>query len=220
MSASSFLASSLGDGVVVASTVTHFIERLSGPWLYVAVGVLTFLETASMLFFIPGEITLILAGVAASGGSGRAGVNIFALLVLGCAAAIAGDATGFWLGRRYGPRLRHSRLGRKLGEESWAKAEALIRKRRGIVVLVGRWVGLLRAVMPATAGMTGMNYKKEFLPYDVVGAVSWASLCVYGGYRLGEKADTIVKRIGWVAGGVFVVGGLLYLLKKKLTARL
>ena len=81
-------------------------------------------------------------------------------------------------------------------------------------------VGFLRAVMPATAGMSGMNYKREFLPFDLVGAVSWASLCVYGGYKLGERAETIVHQIGWVAGGAVVVGGLLYLLKKRLTSRL
>ncbi len=217
-----FVAShAVADSLVVASAVTNFIKDLSGPWLYAAVGVLTFLETASMLFFIPGEVTLILAGVAASGGGkGNAGVNVVALLVLACVAAVAGDATGFWLGKRYGPRLQKSRLGRSLGEASWTRAEALIRKRRGLVVLVGRWIGVLRAVMPATAGLTGMNYKKEFLPYDIVGAVSWASLCVYGGYKIGERAETIVQWIGWVAAGVVIVGGMLYFAKKKLTARL
>ena len=174
-----------------------------------------------MLFFIPGEITLILAGIAASGGGkANANVNIVALLVIACGAAILGDATGFWLGKRYGKRLRTSKLGSKLGEENWEKTESLIRKRRGVVVLVGRWVGLLRAVMPATAGMTGMNYKREFLPYDLVGAISWATLCVYGGYKLGERAEDIVKQIGWVAAGIVIVGGLLYFIKKKLTARL
>lgn len=215
------IASGVGDALVVASTVTQFLEKLSGPWLYVAVGFLTFLETASMLFFIPGEITLILAGIAASGGGkSNGGVNVVALLVLACGAAVLGDATGFWLGKRFGPRLRVSKLGRKLGEENWARAESLIRKRRGIVVLVGRWIGLLRAVMPATAGMTGMNYKKEFLPFDIAGACSWATLCVYGGYKLGERAETIVQKIGWVAGGVAIVGSALYFVKKKLTAKL
>jgi len=221
MSVSFAALAAIGDGLIVASAVTDFLEKLSGPWLYLAVALLTYLETASMLFFIPGEITLILAGIAASGGGGEnAGVNIVALLVIACVAAVLGDATGFWLGKRYGRRLRTSRLGRKLGEENWERTEELIRRRRGLVVLVGRWVGLLRAVMPATAGMTGMNYKRDFLPFDIVGAVSWASLCVYGGYKLGERAETIVHQIGWVAAGVAVVGSLLYVVKKKLTARL
>ena len=221
MSLLSGLVGSAGDALVVASAVSDFLGKLSGPWLYVAAAALTYLETASMLFFIPGEITLILAGIAASGGGkANANVNIIALLVLACVAAILGDATGFWLGKRYGQRLRTSKLGSKLGEANWEKTESLIRKRRGVVVLVGRWVGLLRAVMPATAGMTGMNYKREFLPYDMVGAISWATLCVYGGYKLGERAEQIVQQIGWVAGGVVVVGGLLYIAKKKLTARL
>ncbi len=221
MSLLSGLVGSAGDALVLASAVSDFLEKLSGPWLYIAAALLTYLETASMLFFIPGEITLILAGIAASGGGkANANVNIVALLVIACAAAILGDATGFWLGKRYGQRLRTSKLGSKLGAENWERTESLIRKRRGVVVLVGRWVGLLRAVMPATAGMTGMNYKRDFLPFDLVGAISWATLCVYGGYKLGERAEDIVKQIGWVAGGVVVIGGLLYFVKKKLTARL
>ena len=73
--------------------------------------------------------------------------------------------------------------------------------------------------MPATAGMAGLNYKKDFLPYDLVGAISWASLCVLGGYKLGDRAEDIVKYIGWVAVAVVVGGVALYVVKKKLVAR-
>ena len=73
--------------------------------------------------------------------------------------------------------------------------------------------------MPATAGMSGLDYKREFLPYDIVGAVSWASVCVLGGYKLGDRAETIVKYIGWVVGGVVIVGALLFFGKKWLAGR-
>ena len=196
--------------LILASAITNWIKKASGPWLYVLAFILTFAETGTMLFFVPGEITLIVAGIAA----GTGGINILVLLVVGIVAALLGDAFGFAVGRRYGRRLQTSRLGRKLGDDSWRRAEDLITRRKGLIVLVGRWVGFLRAIMPATAGMTGMNYKKDFLPYDVVGAVSWAVVCMLGGYWLGDKAEAIVQKIGWVAGGAAVVA-LVYILVKR-----
>ena len=193
--------------LILGSAITSWIKKASGPWLYVLAFILTFAETGTMLFFVPGEITLIVAGIAA----GTGGINILILLVVGIAAALLGDAFGFAVGRRYGRRLQTSKLGRKLGDDSWRRAEDLITRRKGLIVLVGRWVGFLRAIMPATAGMTGMNYRKDFLPYDVVGAVSWAAVCLLGGYWLGDKAEAIVQKLGWVAGGAAVVG-LVYIL--------
>ena len=201
-------------GLILATAVTDWIKKASGPWLYVLAFILTFAETGTMLFFVPGEITLIVAGVAAGSG----GINIVLLLVVGITAAILGDAFGFAIGRRYGRRLQTSKLGRKLGEDSWQKAEDLITRRKGLIVLVGRWVGFLRAIMPATAGMTGMNYKKDFLPYDIVGAVSWASVCMLGGYWLGDRAEAIVEKIGWVAGGAAIVAVLYIVVKRRKTA--
>jgi membrane-associated protein len=200
--------------MLLANAITTWIEHFSGPWLYVIVFVLTFAETGTLLFFVPGEFTLIFAGIAASGGGkGKSGVSIVLLLVIACVAAVLGDATGFAIGRRWGPKLKHSRLGSKLKEEHWNKAEDLVVRRKGLIVLVGRWVGFLRAIMPATAGMTGMNYKRDFLMFDVVGAVTWAGFCLLGGYKLGERAETVVKYIGWVAGGIAGAAFLFFFLR-------
>lgn len=195
-----------------------WVEGISGPWLYVVVFVLAFAETGTLLFFVPGEFTLIFAGIAAGLSSG--GVNVWIMVAVAICAAVLGDAVGFLIGVRYGERVKASALGRKLGAENWAKAELLIRRRKGLVVLVGRWLGFLRAIMPATAGMSGMNFKKDFLPYDVIGAASWAGLCVLGGYKLGDRAETIIKYIGWVAIGAVVVGIVAFFVKKKYAGKI
>jgi membrane-associated protein len=201
---------------LLATFVTSWIEKISGPWLYVVAGVLTFAETGTLLFIIPGEFTLILAGVAAGAGD----LNVVLMVVIACAAAVAGDAFGFWLGDRFGQRVTTSRLGRRIGEANWLKAEDLIRRRRGLVVLFGRWIGFLRALMPAAAGMSNMNYKKDFLPWDLVGAISWASLCVLGGYKLGDNAERIVQYIGWAAGAAAILAVLYWFGKKRLDRKL
>jgi undecaprenyl-diphosphatase len=185
--------------------IDEALRSASGPWLYILAALLTFAETGTLFFLIPGEIGLFVAGAAAGAG----GLNIVVMVILAIAAALLGDATGFYIGRRFGPRLQRSWLGRRIGERQWQRAEDLIQRRRGLIVLVGRWIGFLRAIMPASAGMSGMSYR-SFLPWDIAGCVSWASLCVIGGYLLGDNwtrlADWIGKA-GWVLL-VLAVGAL------------
>lgn len=192
--------------VAVAERIQSLLESVSGPWLYVVVGVLTFAETGTLLFIVPGEIGLFIAGAAAGAGN----LNLALMLTIAISAAVIGDVTGFTIGRRLGPRMRYSRLGAKLGDHNWERAQHLIQRRRGLVVFVGRWVGFLRAIMPATAGMSGMSYR-AFLPWDIAGAVTWASVCVVGGYILGDNWQELADSLGYVgiAAAVALVGGYL-----------
>ena len=185
------------------AAISDQIEKISGPWLYPVAFALTFAETGTLLFLVPGEITLIIAGAAAGAGH----INLAVLIVIACSAAILGDATGFWLGHRFGPRIHRSWLGRKIGQPNWDRADRLVVRRRGLIVLIGRWVGFLRAIMPATVGMSPMTYK-QFLPWDLAGAISWATLCVVGGYYVGDRYDELESAIGkggLILGGVVAV---------------
>jgi membrane-associated protein len=185
----------------VTNHLRSILEGVSAPVLYVITFVMTFAETGTLLFFIPGEFTLLLAGAAAGAGD----ANIIVLIVVGIVAAITGDFTGFHLGQRYGARIRTSKLGSKIKPASWDRAQTLIQRRKGLVVLFGRWIGFLRAIMPASAGMSGMPYK-TFLPWDIAGAVSWASVCLIIGYQVGDKIDKVEQ---WIGRGGYVVVGVL-----------
>jgi membrane-associated protein len=182
---------------VVTERLQAWLNGVSGPWLYVLTFIITFAETGTLLFFIPGEFTLLLAGAAA--GAGNASLPV--LIVVGITAALCGDFAGFHLGARYGALIRESRLGRRIKPESWDRAQGLVQRRKGLVVLFGRWIGFLRAIMPASAGMSGMAYR-TFLPWDVAGAVSWAATCVFIGYQVGDNIDRVES---WITRGGYVV---------------
>lgn len=186
-----------------SGAVVRFIERFTGPWLYVVAFVLTFAETGTLFFLIPGEIGLLVTGAAAGAGN----LNIYILVVVACVAALLGDATGFYIGDRFGPRLQQSWLGRKLGEDNWHRAQDLVRRRRGPVILIGRWIGFLRAIMPATVGMSEMSYK-EFFRWDVFGAISWASVCAIGGYKLGANWQNLADNLARYSTYIAIVGGV------------
>jgi membrane-associated protein len=185
----------------IVDRLQTWLSGVSGPWLYVITFIVTFAETGTLLFFIPGEVTLLLAGAAA--GAGDASLSL--LIAVGIAAALSGDFVGFHLGARFGDQIRSSRVGRRIKQSSWERTQTLIHRRKGLVVLFGRWIGFLRAIMPASAGMSGMSYR-AFLPWDIAGAISWAATCVFIGYKVGDNIDQVES---WITRGGYVIVGVL-----------
>jgi undecaprenyl-diphosphatase len=127
---------------------------------------------------------------------------------------VVGDSIGYQIGRLFGEPLKHSRLGRRVGEQRWAKAEAYLRERGGRAVFLGRFIGVLRALVPALAGMSRMPYR-TFLPWNLAGGLVWAPGFVLAGYLAGGSYRQVEQFAGrasllllilLVLGGALVVG--------------
>jgi undecaprenyl-diphosphatase len=153
---------------MLAALVT-LVSRL-GSWGYLVIFMGATLECAAFLgVLVPGEALVVFGGVLAASGSLKLG----ALLGLVCLGAILGDTLGYELGRRLGrPWLR--RYGRwiSLREPQLARAEAFFTRHGGKTILLGRFVGFLRALAPFVAGASALPYRR-FLPYNAAGAVFW-----------------------------------------------
>ncbi|GAA4859595.1 bifunctional DedA family/phosphatase PAP2 family protein [Luteimonas vadosa] len=108
-----------------------------------------------------------------------------------CAAlgAFCGDGMSFWIGRRWGPRLRtvwpFVRYPQLL-----ERGEKLFRRNAAKSILVARYVGPVRPFVPAVAGMLEMPVKR-YVPVSAVAAVSWAALYLLPGWLLGEAYDAV-----------------------------
>ena len=189
--------------------MTGFLEGVltSVPtWVvYLAVFAFPFLEASVFLGFVfPGETALVLGGVLASQGRLHVGV-VIALAIVG---AISGDAVGYAVGRRFGPGLQSSRLGRLVGEKRWQASEAFLQRRGGPAVFVGRFTALLRALVPSAAGMAKLPYR-TFALWNAVGGSIWAAGFVLAGYAAGEsykKVEGYLGRGALVLTGVIVLG--------------
>jgi membrane protein DedA with SNARE-associated domain len=148
--------------------VRHLVDligRAAQPWGYVVVFLTVTLEaSASVGLIFPGETALLVGGFLAS----QHKLNLWMLMVLGVAGAVIGDSIGYEVGRHLGGRLQQSRLGRKVGDERWERARDTLRRYGGRAVLIGRWVGVLRALVPAAAGDSGLPYG-TFLVWNVAG---------------------------------------------------
>lgn len=195
----------VGFGVVETPNVEKVIVDIGttlGPYTYLLVGALAYLETGAFVGLIaPGETAILVGGVVA--GQGQIDVVVLIALVWSC--AVAGDVTSYFLGRRlgrsvmlkYGPRL-------KITEQRLVQVEGFFERRGGVTLLVGRFIGVVRALLPFIAGTSRMPLSK-FLPYDVLGAGLWSSTFVLLGYLFWRSIDTVTTYIG---RGLFLFGAI------------
>ncbi len=210
-------AALIGFGVIELPNVEQLIEdagQALGKWTYLAVGVLAFLETGAFVGLVaPGETTVIVGGLVA----GQGQISLLVLIAIVWSCAVAGDVTSYMLGRRLGRDFMVRHGGRvKITEERLEQVEAFFEKRGGITILIGRFIGLVRALAPFIAGASHMPLRK-FLPYDVLGAGAWATTFCVLGFVFWRSFDQLTA---WVSRGLFAFGlavalivGIVYLVR-------
>jgi membrane-associated protein len=173
------------------SSITGDLARLSGPLVYLVVAALVFGETAVFLgFVLPGETAVVLGGVLASRGRVSLPLLIFVVVV----AAVAGPLVGFEIGRHLGGRLVAARALRRVAG-AVERAQDMLRTRGGTAVLLGRFVAVLRALMPALAGTARMSYRTFFL-YNIAGGIVWGVGYCLLGYAAGSAYAVVERRVG------------------------
>jgi membrane protein DedA with SNARE-associated domain len=195
-----------GAGVVRPPNVEELLLDVGdafGSWAYLLVGALAFLETGAFIGLVaPGETAVIAGGVFA----GQGNLDLFVLLGLVWAACVGGDSVSFWLGRRLGRGflLKHGPKV-KITEERLRHVEGFFDRRGGVTILIGRFIGIVRALAPFVAGASRMPFAR-FLPYDVAGSGLWSTTFVLLGYfswRNIDRAAEIASR-GTLALGTTV----------------
>jgi membrane-associated protein len=155
------------------------------------VAALVFGETAVFLgFVLPGEAAVILGGVLAS----RGHVSIVLLVTVVVIAAILGPLVGYEIGRRMGDRLFASRVLRRI-PGGVARARSTLQARGGLGVLIGRFVAILRALVPAAAGAAQVPYRTFFF-FNAVGGIIWGVGYCLLGYLAGSAYVVVEKRVG------------------------
>lgn len=181
-------------------------------------GVAMMLETSVLVgLVVPGDTVVIVAGTAIA--SPLEGVLLGVAVVIG---SLAGESLGFWLGRYFGPRIRASRLGQKLGDRNWERADRYLRRRGGPAIFLSRFLPVLHSLVPLTVGMSGYRYRR-FLAWTAPACIAWAGLYITvaataaGTYR--ELADRI-HYAGYVFVGIIVVFLLLVYIGKKVLERI
>jgi membrane-associated protein len=162
---------------------------------------IVFAETGLMVgFFLPGDSLLITAGLFAA----RGDFDIAALLLALIPAAIAGNATGYWIGRRAGVALYRRPDSFLFRREHLQMTHDYYERHGGKTIILAQFVPILRTFAPVVAGVAEMGYRR-FAAYNVVGAIAWISSMTLGGYALGNAIPDIENRVHVVVAAVIAV---------------
>jgi membrane-associated protein len=161
----------------------HLLSTLLSGWLgYAALAGIVFSETGLLVgFFLPGDSLLFTVGVV----SGAGQLNIVLVCVLLMAAAICGDSTGYFLGRKTGPKIFSRPDSRLFKQEYVTRTRAFYDRYGGKTILFARFVPIVRTFAAFIAGVGQMPYLR-FLPFSLCGGVGWVFLMTMLGYTIGN----------------------------------
>jgi membrane-associated protein len=169
----------------------------------VLAGVGVMLETSVLVgLIIPGDSIVIVASLATDNPFVNP-VPFIALVLTVILGSLIGESIGFALGRYFGPKIRRSALGRRIGEDHWTRAENYLDRRGGIAVFVSRFLPVLHSLVPLTVGMSTMTYRK-FMTWTIPACTIWALAYVSVGTTAGEVTRDLISKQLHYAGYVFV----------------
>jgi len=163
----------------------HLIEfvRAYGSWVYAILFTIIFAETGFVVTpFLPGDSLLFAAGALCATGE----LSLTAMLALLVFAAFAGNTVNYAVGRYIGPRVfRAESSHRLLNRQYLDRAHTFFEQYGGKAVILGRFVPIVRTFVPFVVGAAQMT-AASFVLYNIVGAVSWVTVCLGAGWLFGN----------------------------------
>lgn len=188
----------------------HLAEFVAqyGVWVYAMLFAIIFIETGLVIWpFLPGDSLLFAAGAMAATGA----LDLWLTAVILLAAAIAGDAVNYSVGRYAGPKVFSAHdyqgfLHKLLNRDHLDKAHAFFEKHGGMAVASGRFVPIVRTFVPFVAGAASMT-ASTFVFYNIIGAVIWVGVCLGAGYAFGN-VPVIKDNFSLVAIGIVLISVL------------
>lgn len=181
----------LASAALHGTPLPGFLNSLAGLLDHYGVGAIALLLLLENIGVpvIPGELAMITGAIFA--GTGRAGLNVVEVGVVSVAAAIAGAEIGYLIGRFAGRELvlHYGRWVFVKGHHL-DRAEAVVSRYGGIVVVIARYIVGLREANGIIAGITQMRWL-SFGWFNVLGACAWVATWVSIGYLAGDHIDAI-----------------------------
>lgn len=161
----------------------QLLTQVLTGWLgYGLLAFIVFAETGLLVgLFLPGDSLLFTVGVVCGAGDLDI-VKISALLVI---ASIAGDQSGYFLGRRTGPTIFSRKDSRIFKQEYVTRTQAFYAKHGGKTLIYAKFAPIVRTFAPFMAGVGRMPYRR-FVSFNIFGGIGWVLSMTLAGYYLGE----------------------------------
>jgi membrane-associated protein len=189
----------------------HYVDKI-GPWnLTLVLFLIIFSETGLVVMpWLPGDSLLFVAGALCGPREGiqykgydsfadtisgnweaikyaanHGQLTLLTLLMLLPFAAILGDNLNYWIGHYFGPRIFKKEKSVFFNTDILHRTQAFYVKHGTKMVLLARFVPLVRTFAPFVAGVGRMDYRK-FFAYGAVGAFLWVFICCGAGFLFGN----------------------------------
>ena len=175
-----------------AADFQPIIDWLSAnpSWVIFSIALIAFIESLALAgIVVPGVLLLFLIAVLA----GNLTIPLWEVLAAGFVGAALGDGLSFYIGhffkhslRQYWPFSRYPKA-LKLGEDFFSK-------HGGKSVIIGRFIGPIRPVLPLIAGMLGMSHLR-FISFNLFSALAWAPFYLLPGYLTGTATHSALSEL-------------------------
>jgi len=180
---------------ILLSTAFHWSQLLQpqfyiehgGLWLILFV---VYAETGLFAgFFLPGDSLLFVAGIYSTNlanefiPTGNEFLDLMVLMILIASAGIAGNATGYWFGKKVGPAMYGWKENLLFKRHYLEQAHEFYEKHGGGAIIIARFIPIIRTFAPIVAGIVQMD-KKKFMVFNVIGSVAWVFSMLVGGHFL------------------------------------
>jgi len=190
-------------------TVSTLFAWLSAnpAWAGAGVFLIAFFESLALVgLVLPGAAMMF--GIGAMVGTGT--LPLWPTLAWAAAGAISGDGISFWLGRHFHMQLKVMWPLRR-HPELISRATDFFYRHGGKSILLGRFIGPIRPVIPAVAGMLEMPVRR-FLLFNILSGLAWAPVYIFPGMLFATSlglASEVAARLAVLIGSLL---GLLFLL--------
>lgn len=188
----------------------EFLKQLTDPQSIIQYGGLAlllfvvFAETGLLIgFFLPGDSLIFISGLICVSKPELLGVDLLTLIASLSAAAIIGNMAGYWFGYKVGPPLFKRDDSLIFKKRYLETTKAFYDKNGGKTLIIGRFLPIIRTFAPILAGVIKLDFK-QFMLYNVIGALAWIGLLASVGYYLGSY-QWVQQNVGFIVIGLVII---------------
>jgi membrane-associated protein len=175
-----------------------------GALVYALLFLIVFAETGLVVTpFLPGDSLLFAAGALAANEVNN--LNVFIIIILLIAAALAGDNTNYFIGRYLAKKGEGAKLFGlfTIRKDYLDKTHSFYEKHGARTIIIARFVPIVRTFAPFVAGVGSMTYSK-YITYCIAGAIVWVTMLTMAGYMFGN-IEWVKKNFELVVFGIIGV---------------
>jgi len=167
------------------NTLTQLIDQYP-TWAGLIVCLVAMLESLAIIgVIVPGVAIMFTIGALISNGT----LDMVSTVLWAAAGASFGDGLSFALGKHYDKKIYHVTWFKK-NPHVLKNGHVFFEKYGAISILIGRFIGPIRAVIPLVAGILDMPIK-HYIPTNLIASALWAPAYLMPGFFFGKSIALI-----------------------------